>query len=165
IKAEKEALIKAKTIKKEKPIPAITEDEMPYELPESWVWVKLGDLLAMYNGRAFKTTEWSESGLPIIRIQNLNTKNAPFNHFNGVIEERHRIKKGAFLISWSGTPGTSFGAFIWNGVEGALNQHINKCEFYSSYQNEEYMLNAINSQLYKLIEQAQGGAGLKHVTK
>ncbi|MDN3205934.1 restriction endonuclease subunit S [Algoriphagus sediminis] len=43
IKAEKEALIKAKKIKKEKPLPEITEEEIPYELPEGWEWVRLGE--------------------------------------------------------------------------------------------------------------------------
>lgn len=164
-KQEKARLMEDKIIRKEKALTPITKDDIPYELPERWVWSKLGDLIAMYNGRAFKTSEWSETGLPIIRIQNLNKKSAPFNYFNGEVEDRHLIKKGTFLISWSGTPGTSFGAFIWNGFDGALNQHINKCEFYSSEIFDEFIKRSINSQLYKLIDQAQGGAGLKHVTK
>ena len=45
IKAEKEQLIKDKKIKKEKPLPEITEKEIPYELPESWEWCKLGDII------------------------------------------------------------------------------------------------------------------------
>ena len=44
IKAEKEQLIKDGKIKKEKPIPPITEDEIPYELPQGWEWVKLGEI-------------------------------------------------------------------------------------------------------------------------
>ena len=44
IQAEKQALIKAGKIKKEKPLPEITEDEIPFEIPESWKWAKLGDL-------------------------------------------------------------------------------------------------------------------------
>ena len=42
IKAEKEKLIKAGKLKKEKELPAITEDEIPFELPEGWVWCRLG---------------------------------------------------------------------------------------------------------------------------
>jgi type I restriction enzyme S subunit len=45
IKAEKAELIKAGKIKKEKPLPRITEEEVPYELPEGWVWCKLGEIL------------------------------------------------------------------------------------------------------------------------
>lgn len=43
IQAEKQALIQAGKIKKEKPLPEITEDEIPFEIPESWKWVRLGD--------------------------------------------------------------------------------------------------------------------------
>lgn len=163
IQAEKQQLIDDKKIKKEKPLSLI--EEVPFKIPEGWNWIKLGDLMSMFNGRAFKKHEWSNEGLPIIRIQNLNNPNATFNFFNGELDDKHHIQKGTFLISWSGTPGTSFGAFIWNGKDGALNQHINKCVFHSDRIDEEFYKRAINSQLYKLIEQAQGGVGLKHVTK
>ena len=43
IQAEKQALIKAGKIKKEKAFRKITEDEMPFDIPESWIWVRLGD--------------------------------------------------------------------------------------------------------------------------
>lgn len=44
IKAEKEQLIKEGKIKKEKPLPPITQDEIPYDLPQGWQWVRLGDI-------------------------------------------------------------------------------------------------------------------------
>lgn len=44
IQAEKARLIKEKKIKKEKPLPEITEEEIPFEIPESWKWVRLGDI-------------------------------------------------------------------------------------------------------------------------
>ena len=45
IQAEKQALIKTGKIKKEKPLPEITEDEVPFEIPESWKWVRLDNLV------------------------------------------------------------------------------------------------------------------------
>lgn len=45
IKAEKERLIQEKKISKEKPLPSISDDEVPYELPEGWVWVRLGEVV------------------------------------------------------------------------------------------------------------------------
>lgn len=45
IKAEKEQLIKEKKIKKEKPLPEITEDEIPFDNPESWEWMRFGDIM------------------------------------------------------------------------------------------------------------------------
>ena len=44
IQAEKQALIKAKKIKKDKPLPEITDDEKPFDIPESWKWVYVGDV-------------------------------------------------------------------------------------------------------------------------
>ena len=44
IQVEKQALIKARKIKKEKPLPEITEDEIPFEIPDSWKWVRLRDI-------------------------------------------------------------------------------------------------------------------------
>ena len=44
IKAEKEQLIKEKKIKKEKPLASISEDEIPFDIPDNWEWVKLGEL-------------------------------------------------------------------------------------------------------------------------
>src|SRR3546814_5243839 len=52
---------------------------MTREVPQK----RLGDLFIFKNGRAFKKEEWATTGLPIIRIQNLNSKDAPFNHFAG----------------------------------------------------------------------------------
>ena len=43
IQAEKQRLIKGGTIKNEKPLPEIAEDEMPFDIPDSWKWVRLGD--------------------------------------------------------------------------------------------------------------------------
>ena len=45
IKAEKQKLIKEKKIKKEKPLPEITDEEKPFEIPESWEWVRLSDVV------------------------------------------------------------------------------------------------------------------------
>ena len=44
IRKEKEKLIKEKKIKKQKPLPPITEEEIPFEIPENWRWVRLGDI-------------------------------------------------------------------------------------------------------------------------
>ena len=51
IQEEKQRLIKEGKIKKEKPLPEITEDEVPFDIPESWKWVKLGNILSVYGGK------------------------------------------------------------------------------------------------------------------
>ena len=50
IQAEKQRLIQAGKIKKEKPLPEIAEDEKPFEIPESWMWVRLESLCNIING-------------------------------------------------------------------------------------------------------------------
>jgi len=167
---EESAEIKAKLtkegkIKKQEDLPPIPAEDIPFPLPKGWSWEKLGNLVEMYNGRAFKPSEWANEGLPIVRIQNLNDEFAPFNYYVGDLSENHRISDGTFLISWSGTPGTSFGAFIWKRGEAALNQHINKCKFHHPGTNLEFMQLVVTGQMDHFISKAQGGVGLKHVTK
>ena len=45
IRTEKERLIKEGKIKKEKPLPPITEEEMPFEIPDTWAWMRLSEML------------------------------------------------------------------------------------------------------------------------
>src|SRR6266487_5023345 len=95
-------------------------------IPEEWRVESIGRAMKLTNGRAFKPNDWKAHGLPIIRIQNLNDPDAAFNHCDTLIEEKHRVKSGDVLFAWSGTTGTSFGARIWDGPTGVLNQHIFK---------------------------------------
>jgi type I restriction enzyme S subunit len=140
--------------------------DLPYQLPGGWKWVRLGDRLKMVNGRAFKPTEWLQVGLPIVRIQNLNNESAPFNYCDpATIEPKHVIEFGCFLISWSGTPGTSFGAFIWRRGKAALNQHIFNCFQIGNAYFDRYLQLAINGRLDEMIAKAHGGVGLQHITK
>lgn len=133
--------------------------------PPSWCIASIGEVCNLINGRAFKSTEWTDRGLPIIRIQNLNNPDANFNFFNGDLDNKHRVEKGDLLFAWSGTPGTSFGAHIWDGDIGALNQHIFKIVFNDSLIDKRFIRYAINQTLDELVSGARGGVGLKHVTK
>jgi type I restriction enzyme S subunit len=95
-------------------------------IPEEWEVTTIGKSLRLVNGRAFKPQDWKDSGTPIIRIQNLNDPNGEYNYCATLVEERHRVRNGDVLFAWSGTTGTSFGARIWHGPTGVLNQHIFK---------------------------------------
>lgn len=134
-------------------------------IPRCWIQAEIGELCDLINGRAFKPVEWSDEGLPIIRIQNLNNPDAPFNHFDGELSDKHRIHYGDLLFAWSGTPGTSFGAHVWKGDEAALNQHIFKVGFDESRIDKRFLRYAINQTLDELVAGAHGGVGLRHVTK
>jgi type I restriction enzyme, S subunit len=134
-------------------------------LPYGWVHSSIGNLCTLNNGRAFKPTEWSVSGLPIVRIQNLNKTTAMFNYFDGDFDSKYHLKGGELLFAWSGTPGTSFGAHVWRGGEAVLNQHIFRVDFNESFLDKRFFRHAINQTLGELIDIAHGGVGLRHVTK
>ena len=134
-------------------------------LPTGWTWARLGDICDAINGRAFKSSEWRKSGLPIVRIQNLKNPDAEFNYFAGEFDDRHRIHHGDLLFAWSGTPGTSFGAHIWKGPAAALNQHIFNIKFDPDVLDPRYFCLALNQNVSRYVAQAQGGVGLAHITK
>lgn len=71
IKAEKEQLIKDKKIRKEKPLPPITEDEIPFDIPESWSWCRLGSVSLYLNGKGFESSDFQKNkGIKCIKITN-----------------------------------------------------------------------------------------------
>ncbi|MBI3809761.1 MAG: restriction endonuclease subunit S [Nitrospirae bacterium] len=129
-----------------------------------WPTKPLGKVCELVNGRPFKPNEWEEAGLPIIRIQNLNDPTKPFNYTTLVLPEKFKVKRRDTLLSWSGTPGTSFGCFRWDGPEGWLNQHI-----FNVHLSDEvlppFFIYQVNSKLEELIAKAHGGVGLQHITK
>ena len=127
--------------------------------------MKLGDLCRFVNGDAYRDSDWSRQGIPIIRIQNLNDHTKPFNYWAGVLNDRVCIKNKDLLLAWSGTPGTSFGAHIWTRGKAVLNQHIFRVDYNSEKLDAEFARHAINERLQVLIGKAHGGVGLSHVTK
>ena len=184
IRTEKEALIKVGKIKREKnpsvifrgadglpyekvggSEPVCIADEVPFEIPDSWEWVRIESCSEMFNGKAFKPSDWTKTGLPIVRIQNLNDDKAPFNYFDKDVPDDVHLFGGELLFAWSGTPGTSFGAHIWNGGEAVLNQHIFKMTFDEHSLFKKYFMYALNERVGSLIKVAHGSAGLQHITR
>ena len=78
IQEEKQRLIAEKKIKKEKPLPEITEDEKPFDIPDSWKWVRLSEFWLVLNGDRGKNypskATLSKNGIPFISAVNLNGK-------------------------------------------------------------------------------------------
>jgi type I restriction enzyme S subunit len=92
-------------------------------ISQDWKRETVADLCDFINGNGFKPSDWSEHGLPIIRIQNLNGSN-DFNYFSGTPKKTWLVHNGDILFAWAGTKGVSFGAKRWSGSTGVLNQHI-----------------------------------------
>ena len=94
-----------------------------------WTFSTIGAELHLVNGFGFKPHQWKESGTPIVRIENLNEHEAPFDFVQHTVDERFQVKDGDLLFAWSGSRGTSFGPFIWNRGAAVLNQHIFNVRF------------------------------------
>jgi type I restriction enzyme, S subunit len=92
-------------------------------MPNGHRRVRLTELCNFINGNGFSPNDWKPSGLPIIRIQNLNGSTA-FNYFDGEARDEWVVEPGDLLFAWAGVKGVSFGPTIWPGPKGVLNQHI-----------------------------------------
>jgi len=74
IRAEKDRLIAAKTLKREKDEPALTDDAPPFDLPVTWGWVALGEVIDIVRGITFPATQKTREAAPG-RIACLRTTN------------------------------------------------------------------------------------------
>ena len=89
IKLEKDQLIKDKKIKKSKPLQEITEDEIPFEIPESWEWVRLIDLCSLISDGTHKTPAYVEYGVPFISVKDISSGVMDFSNVKYITREEH----------------------------------------------------------------------------
>jgi len=78
IHVQKEKLIKEKKLKKTNPLPPITDGEKPFEIPNGWKWIRLGELLYLVAGVSYKKNQISKSGIRLLRGGNIQTPNILF---------------------------------------------------------------------------------------
>lgn len=119
----------------------------------------LGNVATYINGRAFKPSEWEDTGIPIIRIQNLTNSAAPYHYSSQGLEEKYKVKKGDLLFAWS----ASLGAHIWKGDDAWLNQHIFRV--IPSEQIEKKYLYYFFLQVVAELYAKTHGSGMVHITK
>lgn len=110
IQAEKQRLIKEGKIKKEKPLPDIAEDEVPFEIPESWKWVRLPAISASCLGKMLDKQKNTGISMPYLR--NVNVRWGSFDlsdllemKFEDVNDERFLIRKNDLVMCEGGEPG------------------------------------------------------------
>ncbi|EOW6409888.1 restriction endonuclease subunit S [Cronobacter sakazakii] len=72
IEQEKAQLVKEGKIKKQKPLPPVSDEEKPFELPQGWEWCRLGVLFYFLNGYAFKSEWFSDNGIRLVRNANIS---------------------------------------------------------------------------------------------
>lgn len=135
IQAEKQALIKAGKIKKEKPLPEIAEDEKPFDIPDSWMWVYIGELFQHNTGKALNSSDkFGES------YEYITTSNVYWNHFE--LEklktmlfteaelEKFTVQKGDLLVLEGGDCGR---AAIWSyDFPMRIQNHIHRLRPYGA---------------------------------
>ena len=122
--------------------------------------MRLGDAATFINGYPFKPSDWSNIGLPIIRIQNLTESSQNINYYAGQIDKRYLIQDGDVLISWS----ASLGVYEWENGNAWLNQHIFKVKFDKIPFEKSFFKYVISAKLDHMSSVAHG-ATMKHVTK
>ena len=122
--------------------------------------VQFKEVASFINGYPFKPSDWSDTGLPIIRIQDLTGSTDKPNHYEGQYPKKIEVNDGDILISWS----ASLGVYRWNKGKALLNQHIFKVDFNKKPIDRGYFVWAVE---YKLTEMKYKthGSTMKHIVK
>ena len=162
IEAEKAELVKEKKIKKSKPLPEITDDEKPFDIPDSWEWVRLGDVFDITSSKRVMKKEWKDSGIPFYRAREILSikRNRPLKDpiyidkktYSEKIKVSGKPRENDILLTGVGTLGIPYivpkdkefyfkdGNIIWLKNFGKINSN-----FISYYVQSPYMLKMINN--------------------
>lgn len=135
VQAEKQALTKAGKIKKEKSLPEITEDEIPFEIPENWKWVTLGNITMKITSGSTptggrKSNVYVESGFPLFREQNIYDDGIHQAGMVFITEELLNTRQNSTVLAKDillNITGGSIGrcALVPDNFDrGSINQHI-----------------------------------------
>ena len=111
IRTEKNELIKDGKIKRGKPLSEITEDEIPFEIPESWKWAKLSEVIDVRDG-THDSPKYHTEGYPLVTSKNLHNNTIDFSTCKLVSKEdfesiniRSKVDDGDILFAMIGTVG------------------------------------------------------------
>lgn len=135
IRAEKEKLgIKGKSLSE------ITEEEKPFDIPDSWEWVRLGVLGILKSGYAFKSAEYTDKGIQVVRISDLGEdcimSKSPVYYKESKDLQQYLITQDSFLICMTGSIGKM--AWVKDAEKRYLNQRVGMFEL-SDKINKEYV--------------------------
>jgi type I restriction enzyme S subunit len=111
IQAEKQMLIKDGKIKKEKPLPEIKEDEIPFEIPESWKWCHLSEVIDVRDG-THDSPKYIPEGIPLVTSKNLSDGTIDYGNVKYItqadadkINERSAVGDNDILFAMIGSIG------------------------------------------------------------
>lgn len=160
IREDKQRLVKeGKLKKKDLTSTPITDEEKPFDIPETWEWVRLEDILEFVNGRAYKKEELLPRGkYKVLRVGNFFT-NESWYYSDLDLEDSKYCYKGDLLYAWS----ASFGPYIWEGDKTIFHYHIWNVRYSKENLYREYLyyffLNDVN-----IIRKSTTGSTMVHVS-
>lgn len=165
IKAEKEALIKAGKIKKEKPLPKITEDDKPFDIPDTWEWVRLSEVIDVRDG-THDTPKYLPNGYPLITGKDFYNGYFELNKTQYISKEdyeeiikRSKVDVGDILFSMIGG---NIGSMIRISEENYFDMAIKNVALFKQYVKSEtlshYLFYFLQSQIDRMRKSAKGGA-------
>ena len=173
IKAEKEQLIKEKKIKKSKPLAPITDDEKPFDIPDSWEWVRLGDVLSLENGAIRRGPFGSSLKKAFFVPKDKNTykvyeQGNAINHTIDygdyyISQEKYNelksfsVRPKDIIISGAGTIGKTY-ILPPDTPDGVINQALIRVRLNDNLITNEFFLLAFQQKVSLLNKKAKGTA-------
>ena len=152
IAKEKQKLIKEGKIKKQKPLPPITEDEIPFEIPESWEWVRLGELMFDISDGAHQRPQYVTEGVPFISVKDVSSGKLIFNDCKYItqrdsdeLNKRCNPEQGDILLTKVGTTGVP--VLVDTDSQFSLFVSVALLKYDHLLLNGMYLINVINSPL------------------
>lgn len=158
IQTEKAAQQKTGSLKKTKPLAAISEEEIPFEIPENWVWVRLGELLFQLTDGSHSTPKYTNQGVPFLSVKNISSGKISFEDTKFISKEEHleltkrcKPEKGDILLSKVGTTGIP--VLVKDDIEFSIFVSIALLKFSSHFICPQFLIYFIQSPLVQ--EQAK----------
>lgn len=167
IHAEKTRLVKEGKLKKQKPLPPVTNEEKPFEIPESWEWVRLGEISSNihYGFTASASTKGNAKLLRITDIQNntVNWDNVPFCNIKEKDFLSYKLMNRDILIARTG--GTIGKTYLVQNLheDSVFASYLIRVSLFSTI-FEKFIYSFMNSPLYwQQLKKASMGTGQPNV--
>ena len=147
-------------LRKQAKLGDIGPGELPEFRPSHWCYARLGDILEVINGRAYKMHEMLNTGTPLLRVGNLFTSNEWYYSDLRLDSDKY-IDNGDLIYAWS----ASFGPFIWNGGKVIYHYHIWKLDFFDSSSYDKSFMYLYLLSMTQKIKASGNGIAMIHMTK
>ena len=168
IKEEKAKLTAEGKPKKQKPLPEINHEKIPFQIPQSWTWCRVGEVADHCLGKMLDGIKNKGTLQPYLRNINIRWMDFYFDdllnmRFEDHEEEKYGLKYGDVLICEGGEPGR---AAIWrNQIPNMkIQKAIHRVRFYEGIDNEYFLYYLIWAARSKYLSNYFTGAGIQHFT-